>query len=253
MSNGAMTRDGDAYGLGRKLRRAWIAPLALGVLSIVAGLVILATDWTVSELALFAGVLFIFRGVGLAMNAVEARRTSLLQIVAGAAGVLAGIWLLVWPGPSLLVLALFIGAWITASGVLNIAAAVASRHVVRHWGIVLAIGVVEVLLGIWAMRRPDFSLTLAVVTLGFWAIITGVLYCVVAVELRRLFSSVDDAFIADAVFGLPYGPPVVRAAAADIETPVDMVARLHQAGLLSDEELALLLSGLVRVSSTGGR
>jgi uncharacterized membrane protein HdeD (DUF308 family) len=170
----------------RAVRRTWLVPLIAGIVSIVAGLVVLGTRWTIGQLAVFAAFIFIFRGVTIAFNALEGRESSRwLGVVAGVAGVLAGIWLLAWPGPSLLVLALFIGAWLTVSGVFNAVGAVASRREIRHWGLFLAIGIIEVLLGMWAMRRPDFSLALAITVLGFWAIVTGALYIAVALELRR--------------------------------------------------------------------
>jgi uncharacterized membrane protein HdeD (DUF308 family) len=245
-SNGSPIRSIRKHDRARPFDRVWLAPLALGVLSIVAGLIILATDWTVRELALFAGILFVLRGVGLAINALDGRQTSVLQLVAGVGAILAGIWLMVWPDPSLLVLAIFIGAWITASGVVNVTLAVARRDFIRHWALVLAVGIVEILLGIWAMRRPDFSLTLAITVLGFWAILTGVLFCVVAVELRRYFAVIDVATVV-----APYGP-LAGTIPPHIETPVDMVQRLYQAGLLTDDEVALLLAGLARVPAGGG-
>ncbi len=45
-----------------------------------------------------------------------AGRTSGEQVVAGIAGVFAGVVLVAWPGPSLLVLAFFVGGWLAVSG-----------------------------------------------------------------------------------------------------------------------------------------
>jgi uncharacterized membrane protein HdeD (DUF308 family) len=231
----------------RSMRRTWLVPLIAGILSVAAGLVVLATSWTVPQLAVFAAFIFIFRGVTVAFDTLEGRGPRWLGILAGVAGVLAGIWLLAWPGPSLLVLAVFIGAWLTVSGVFNIVGAVVARREIRHWGLVLAIGIIEVLLGMWAMRRPDFSLALAITVLGFWAIITGALYIAVALELRSLVRSVAAAT-------MPY-PADGRAAAARPGSPLLLVQQLHREGLLADADLAVLLAGLSTVTerSSGHR
>jgi len=46
------------------------------------------------------------------------------------------------------------------------------------------LGVVELLLGVWAMRRPEATLALLITIIGLWAVITGVIYCVLAFEIR---------------------------------------------------------------------
>ncbi|HTW20793.1 MAG TPA: DUF308 domain-containing protein [Mycobacteriales bacterium] len=221
------------------MRRSWLVPLIAGIVSVAAGLIVLSTPWTVAQLAVFAAFIFIFRGVAIGLNAAEGRAPTWLGVLAGVAGVIAGFWLLAWPGPSLLVLAIFIGAWLTVSGVFNAVGAVVARREIRHWGLVLAIGIIEVLLGMWAMRRPAFSLGLAITVLGFWAIITGALYIAVALELRSLVRSVSET-------ALPYSAHRSGAASRS-DSPVFLLQRLHQAGLLADPDLALLLAAVADV------
>ena len=240
----SMTRSEELRWAGRpaqSLRRIWLVPLITGIVSVAAGLAVLATPWTVAQLAVFAALIFIFRGVMIALTAFEGRAPWWLGILAGVAGALAGIWLLAWPGPSLLVLAIFIGAWLTVSGVFNAVGAAVARREIRHWGLVLAIGIIEVLLGMWAMRRPDFSLALAITVLGFWAIITGALYTAVAFELRSLMRY-------GAEVTMPYGSDG-RAAAVPPDSPVVMLQELRRMGLLSDGDLAVLLAGLADVTA----
>ncbi|MBV9870648.1 MAG: DUF308 domain-containing protein [Frankiaceae bacterium] len=221
------------------MRRSWLVPLIVGILSVAAGLAVLATRWTVAQLAVFAAFIFIFRGVTTAINAVEGRAPHWLGVLAGVAGVLAGVWLLAWPGPSLLVLGVFIGAWLTVSGVFNAVGAISARREIRHWGLVLAIGIIEVLLGMWAMRRPAFSLGLAITVLGFWAIITGALYIAAALELRSLVNGVVD-------LTAPYGADR-NGHASRGGSPVFLLERLHREGLLADTEMALLLAAVADV------
>ena len=102
--------------LAEQIRHLWWIPLLTGLVSIGLGLAILATDWTVRALVIITGLVFIIRGIALAFSPAYAGKTSGEQVVAGIAGVIAGVVLVAWPGPSLLVLALFVGVWLAVSG-----------------------------------------------------------------------------------------------------------------------------------------
>lgn len=170
--------------LAEQIRDLWWIPLLAGLISIGLGLAILATDWTVHALVVITGLVFIIRGIALAFSPAYAGRTSGEQVVAGIIGVIAGIILVAWPGPTLLVLAFFVGAWLAVSGCFHIITSFARRRELPHWGFTLVLGVIELLLGIWAMRRPEATLALLITIIGLWAVISGVIYCVLAFEIR---------------------------------------------------------------------
>ncbi len=170
--------------LAEQIRHLWWIPLIMGLVSIGLGLAILATDWTVHALVIITGLVFIIRGIALAFSPAYAGRTSGEQVVAGIAGVIAGVVLVAWPGPSLLVLAFFTGAWLAVSGSFHIITSLSRRRELPHWGFTFSIGVIELLLGIWAMRRPEVTLTLLITIIGLWAVMTGVIYCALAFEIR---------------------------------------------------------------------
>jgi uncharacterized membrane protein HdeD (DUF308 family) len=169
--------------VGEQIRHLWWIPLLTGLVSIGLGLAILATDWTVQALVVITGLVLIIRGIALAFSPSYAGRTSGEQVVAGIAGVIAGIILAAWPGPSLLFLAFFVGAWLAVSGIFHIVASFSRRRTLPHWGFTLTVGVIELLLGVWAMRRPEVTLSLLITIIGLWAVLTGVIYCVLAFEI----------------------------------------------------------------------
>lgn len=179
--------------VAEQVRDLWWIPLLTGLVSIGLGLAILATGWTVHALVVMTGLVFIIRGVAMAFSPAYAGRTSGEQVIAGTAGVIAGIVLVAWPGPSLLVLAFFVGAWLAVSGAFNIVASFSRRRVLPQWGFTLAVGVVELLLGIWAMRRPEATLALMITILGLWAVLTGVIYCMLAFEIRHKAGAIAKA------------------------------------------------------------
>jgi uncharacterized membrane protein HdeD (DUF308 family) len=211
----------------RQVSLLWWVPLLTGLFSLALGLAILATDWTVKALVVITGLLFVIHGVALVFSPAYARDSRGEQILAGLAAVVAGIVLLAWPGPTLLVLAVFAGAWLAVSGAFNIVTSVARRHTLPYWGLTTAVGVIEVLLGVWAMRRPEVTLSLIVVVLGLWAVITGVIYCVLAFEVRRVVR-----MIAAASDTLDVGPVL------------DRVERLYAEGHLSTPEYTKLKAAL---------
>jgi uncharacterized membrane protein HdeD (DUF308 family) len=233
--NGRIDKDNSAgvarLAVGRTLQ-PWWAPLLIGALSIAAGCVVLTESWTIQRLAYFAGIFFIVRGLTIAFNPIYRGTSILFSVLAAVFGTLAGILLVVWPGPSLLVLAIFIGAWLTVSGAFNILTAVSLRRALPYWVLLLVFGAAELLLGMWAMRRPAFSLALTITVVGFWAIITGVALCLLALELHYLAKAA--VVILDDSSASGTGPTGFEG--------IDLITRLHQAGVLSEAESAILMS-----------
>ncbi len=179
--------------VAEQIRHLWWIPLLTGLVSIGLGLAILATDWTVHALVIITGLVFIIRGIALAFSPSYAGRTSGEQVVAGITGVIAGVVLVAWPGPSLLVLAFFVGAWLAVSGGFHIVTSFSRRRELPHWGFTFTLGVIELLLGVWAMRRPEVTLALLITIIGLWAVVTGVIYCVLAFEIRSTVQGAAEA------------------------------------------------------------
>jgi uncharacterized membrane protein HdeD (DUF308 family) len=230
LSPGAQQRLQQA---AKQVSQLWWVPLLTGVVSVVLGLTILATDWTVHALVVVTGILFIARGLALAFSPAYASGSSGEQVVAGVLGILAGIAMVAWPGPTLLVLAFFVGIWLAVSGGFHIVESIARRHDMPYWGFTLALGVVELLLGIWAMRRPEVTLSLIIAVLGLWAIITGIIYCVLAFEVRNVGKELAEAASSGALD------------AAETTDRLDRLARLHAHGQLTTEEYEQLKAALL--------
>jgi uncharacterized membrane protein HdeD (DUF308 family) len=106
-------------------------------------------------------------------------------VIAGLLGIGAGIALLVWPDRGLYVLAVFIGVWVVLSGLLHIVGAFVNRQA-PYWWLVLILGLIEVPIGIWAMRRPGLTLAVLITLAGAWAIVTGIWQVLIAFEVRDL-------------------------------------------------------------------
>jgi hypothetical protein len=166
--------------------KGWWAVLLSGAISVVAGMVILSIDWTVGDLAVFVGAYLIFRGLVQMLNSLLSGASWAYFLGTGALSIAAGIVVVAWPGPTLLLIAIFIGAAIVVYGILNVAGAIGNRDRAQYWWVVLALGVLEILLGFWLLRRPGLTLAVAITAIGFWALFVGIMQIVVAFEIRRL-------------------------------------------------------------------
>jgi hypothetical protein len=160
--------------------------LLAGLLSVALGLAVMAAGPSVGSLGVMTGLLFILHGAALALNPAYAARTSGEHVLAGIAGAIAGLALLVWPGKTAPVLVVFAGVWLVASGGFQVVVSAARRRELPSWRFTLALGVIELLLGLWTLRRPGVSLASASTVIGVWAVVTGLLYCVLAFDFRTV-------------------------------------------------------------------
>ncbi len=222
-----------------RVTHLWWGPLLAGLVSVGLGLAILSSSWTIKALVVVTGILFIARGLALALSPSYASGAFAAQVVAGVLGIIAGIVLIVWPGPTLLALAFFVGVWLALSGGFHIVTSITNRRQLSYWGLMVVMGVIELLLGIWAMRRPDVTATLIIAILGLWAVITGVMLCVVAFEVRSVGKKLATLSTATAS-----GDPT------QVTHELDRLAQLHLVGQLTPEEYAHLKAALLATMPT---
>ncbi|MGH9205442.1 MAG: HdeD family acid-resistance protein, partial [Acidimicrobiales bacterium] len=108
-----------------------------------------------------------------------------LYVVAGVVSIGAGIIGLVWPGITLLVLAVIIGWTLLFWGVADLVQSLSNRKTVQFWWAILIRGVVSILLGIWALRHPGDALLVFVAVIGIWSVVFGIIEVIGAFEMRH--------------------------------------------------------------------
>ena len=183
--------------VAERVARNWLLLLLNGALLVVAGIVIFSIDWTVRELATFIGALFIVQGVVEALTTGIDARVRRANVLAGLLSIVAGIVIIAWPGPGVLAVAIFLGAWLIVSGTLTITGAFAARRLLPDWWLLLILGVLEIPLGVLALAAPGAALAALITVAGIWAVAIGVMRIVIAFELKRLPKDVDEAFAAE--------------------------------------------------------
>ena len=107
-----------------------------------------------------------------------------LVALRGVAAIVFGILAFIWPGITLSVLILFFGAYAIVDGALALYAATRSRgqHV---WASVLE-GIVGIAAGLIAFFSPGITALALLIVIAVWAIVTGVMEVIAAVELRHV-------------------------------------------------------------------
>jgi uncharacterized membrane protein HdeD (DUF308 family) len=172
--------------------RNWWVLLLTGILGVVAGGIILFTDWSVGDLAAFIGAVLLFRGIFTMFSVPLDGSGRGWSVVLGAMEALVGLTVWVWPGPTLLVVAFFIGWYVLFSGIMTIAGSISARSVLPYWGLMLAFGALETLFSFWLLARPGLTLVAAVLALGLWSMIYGVVQIVLAFETKNLSARADN-------------------------------------------------------------
>jgi uncharacterized membrane protein HdeD (DUF308 family) len=165
--------------------RHWGIFLFAGITSIVFGALILTIDWSVNSLGTFVGVLFVLQGAWLAITPSLDGSGRWSNLGAGVIAIVAGVALIVWPDKGLQTVGVFVGIFVLSLGILHIAGAISNRHVPNWWHM-LVLGLVEVPIGVWAMRRPGQTIVLLVTLTGAWAVVSGIYQMLTAFELKKL-------------------------------------------------------------------
>ena len=164
-----------------------------GLLLVVAGVLIFSIQWTVSSLATFLGVLFIAEGVFMALTTGFDDRVRRVNVITGLLSIVVGVAIIAWPGPGILAVAIFLGAWLIVVGTLTTSGAFATRHLISDWWMLLVTGILEVVLGVLALAQPGATLAAIIIVGGIWAVVVGVMRIVFSFELKQLPHKLDQA------------------------------------------------------------
>ena len=167
-----------------RIAETWGAGVVGGVVSVIFGAVILSVDWSVDSLALAVGILLALRGLATAASRPADGSARTVNVLVGALEIAAGVAVVVWPEIGLLTLAVVIGVRILVGGLLLLVSAIVHREL-PWWWLMLVLGLIQVPLGIWALRRPGMTLAILVTIVGVWAIVAGIWEIVLALEIRR--------------------------------------------------------------------
>jgi uncharacterized membrane protein HdeD (DUF308 family) len=173
------------------LSRNWWAMVLRGVAGIAFGLVtFFAPGVSLAALVLVFGAYAFADGVLSIVSAVKRERSTGdrwgLLLLAGIAGIAAGVVTLIWPGITALVLLYLIAAWALVTGVLEIFAAIKLRKVITGEWLLILSGILSVALGVLLVLFPGAGALAVVIWIGAYAFVSGALLLALGLRLRAL-------------------------------------------------------------------
>lgn len=133
--------------------------------------------------------------------------------VRGVLAVIFGVVTIMWPGPTLLVLITLFGAYALVDGIFAVVAGIASRGENQRWWAMLLEGVAGILLGLLTFRWPGTTALVLVYFIAGWALLTGVLEIVAAIQLRQIITG-EWALILGGIVSVIFGVLLVVAPGA---------------------------------------
>jgi uncharacterized membrane protein HdeD (DUF308 family) len=170
------------------VRRSWPWVLALGILSLIAGIITLVWPGvTVYALVFVLGVFLIVAGGAEIGWSIAERHTDGWGFILfrGIVDVIAGIVVLAWPDVTALVLALLLAAWLFVYAAMSLWYAYRHRGERPHTGHFVAKGIAALVVAVITVAWPGITILVVALVIGFMLIFWGVVLTRFAFVLRR--------------------------------------------------------------------
>jgi uncharacterized membrane protein HdeD (DUF308 family) len=162
---------------------AWWVVLVIGVLSVVAGVILVfKPSDSLATLAVIFGIFLLIDGIGELIasfgRTVENRG---LAAILGVLGIVIGIALIRHPFHGVTAIGLLIGIWLVAAGVVGLV-----RTLVVGTNLLLGVivALLELVVGIVIVSDPHIGYSALAIITGIWLILSGLATVALAVAIR---------------------------------------------------------------------
>ena len=165
--------------------RVWWLFLVTGILWIIAAFIILGFDASSAALiGYMAAFVLIFAGLNEFFDLAFMEGWKWLHAILGVLFLAAGIMALFDPFQIFGVLAILMGWYLLIRGTFETIFSIMTRHELRLWGFVLASGLIQIALGVWAIGYPGRSAALLLIWIGVGALMRGISEIFLAFRLK---------------------------------------------------------------------
>lgn len=112
-------------------------------------------------------------------------------LLLAALSVVAGVVALAWPGITALVLVVWIGAWATVTGIVEVVLAFRRDAIAGERALWAITGLISIALGVVFFVRPDIGALAAATVFGLFSIVYGVSALILSSRAHRLEAGTD--------------------------------------------------------------
>ncbi len=167
----------------REISSLWWLTLLLGVLSMIAGIIVLARpDKSLAAIAVVAGIFVLVDGIIALVSALSATTENRgLAALVGVVSVVIGVLLIRHPTHGVLAIALLVGIWLIAMGAVRLVVALESP---LHRGWRLLVAAVEIIAGIVLVSSPSIGVATLALLVGLSLLINGASFIGLGFVLR---------------------------------------------------------------------
>lgn len=177
--------EADLAEIDRRAAKAWWLFLVTGIAWVLLAFVVLSWDpGTTALIGYMTGFVLIAAGVNELVTIGFVSQWKWLHGVLGVLFIVSGILALMAPMQTFGILALLIGWYLLFKGLAGIIFSIVERDELPLWGLLLASGIIEMVIGIWAIGYPGRSAWLLVLWVGIGALIRGITEIVLAFKLH---------------------------------------------------------------------
>jgi uncharacterized membrane protein HdeD (DUF308 family) len=171
--------------------RWWWVLLVTGILWILIGLFVLQAHYeSAVAIGYLVGFWLFFAGIAEFIEVAAVDDWRWVHVILGILFILGGIAALMSPWQTFTVLAALIGFFLVIKGTFDFIMALAVRHYIDLWWMSLVAGIIQIVLGVWAMGYPGRSAALLIVWVGIGALIRGVAEIVTSFHVRKVSEAV---------------------------------------------------------------
>ena len=136
-----------------------------------------------------------------------------LLVVRGILAVLFGIGTLLVPGVTLVALVIMFGAYALVDGIVTSVMAIKDRQEQSNWWLWLLLGLVSIAAGVVTFVYPGITAISLFYLIVAWAITSGVLEVILAIELRKVIQG-EWLLVLDGILSVVFGILLVAQPAA---------------------------------------
>jgi uncharacterized membrane protein HdeD (DUF308 family) len=178
------------------LGRNWWLVLVSGILAVLFGiLAFVYPGLTLAILVALFGAYALVDGIVLAVAGIRDHAVDSqwwLVLLAGVAGIAAGVITFLYPNVTALALLYIIAAWAIVTGILEIAAALALRREIGGELMLLLAGILSVVFGVLLFIYPSSGILSILWIIGIYAVLYGVAQIILAFRVRDFANVVSQ-------------------------------------------------------------